>query len=104
MEISFELKAASNPTLPVLIVAGGADADQNKKVDHGEVATFSRTNNTWSRKQVVQDPTTGMLFGVTMTLGVGIQWALTITGAGATLHSSSGTTAFNSETVSGFLK
>ena len=105
MEIEFELTLPKGPKNAIVLVSGGADADRDGTVeDDEEVEAFKRTGNTWKRKQLVSDPTTGMLFGVTLTVGRDVSWKLEIKDAtGSVLFSDSNVTTFSSEVVSGML-
>jgi hypothetical protein len=104
--IRFEFKLPNGPKCPIVIVAGGADADRNGKIENkSEIGVLYREDqNTWTREQRVSKPTSGTIFAVSFTVGVGVVWSLTITdSANRVLYSGTHTTAFPSDTVSDIL-
>ncbi|MBL8624447.1 MAG: hypothetical protein JNK64_24275 [Myxococcales bacterium] len=101
--LTFEFKLATAPMSPFVIVAGGADANRDGRIENqSEVDVFAaKGGNLWSRSQTVATPTKGMLFSVTFTIGIGVRWTLEIkNAAGAVLYSGANTTVFNTENVS----
>ena len=103
-KLTFELALPNGPNSAVVIIAGGADADQDGTIDNGEVASLVSSGNVWSRDQDVQLPTTGMMFAISFTVGSGVDWKLVIkNAAGTVLYSDNGTTVFAHETLGGVL-
>jgi len=100
--LTFVLTLPNGPTSPVVIVAGGADVNGDGTISNtDEVAAFAdKGNNVWTRDQPVAGVTTGMLFAVTFTVGIGTKWQLVITNeADKVLYQGGSTTFFNTETV-----
>jgi hypothetical protein len=103
--LTFVFTLPNGPSTAAVFVVGGADADQDGKIQTQEVAAFnSNGGNVWMRQQDIQGGTHGTPFSISYSVGSGVLLQVAITNAaGVPVFTTEKTTVFAQETLAGVL-